>query len=195
MPIAQHGQCGRTVGETSTAREALIQYVADDAHTVTHYRTTRARSTSCTGSPRRRATGPLPGRARAADRFLKEYSYFHLGSVRKTNQSGSRRRGQDFGSPSGRPLTRCSRQTLPRQSAAAHRQDLSPDRVRSREQHFYAQEYSKAIGRTITFRTSVARGGTVLERACRVTCEPTRDDGRYAREEATTGRSDDAVTR
>ncbi|MCC2642327.1 MAG: NmrA family protein [Nitrospira sp.] len=55
-------------------------------------------------------------------------------------------------------LRRLQRMTLhgdrgvARRPAAAHRPDLSPDWSQSENIQFYAQEYSKALGRTITFQ-------------------------------------------
>jgi len=50
----------------------------------------------------------------------------------------------------------------------------------SENMHFYAQEYSKALGRTITFQDiRSSRGATRCSiAACRFTCEPPRDNGR-----------------
>ena len=65
---------------------------------------------------------------------------FTSDSVRESNQIRLPfRRGQDF---AGRSRGRCTcGRRAARQSAAAHRQDLSPDRSAVREHGFHAQEY------------------------------------------------------
>jgi len=92
------------------------------------------------------------GRARAADVFLEGFFLiFTSDSVRNRIRS-------DYRSARAR-LRRSQRKTLhvwlPRcfQSAAAHRQDLSPDRSAVREHAFYAQGvFEGAWPRTITFQ-------------------------------------------
>jgi hypothetical protein len=75
---------------------------------------------------------------------------FHCGfGQRIKSDQTTVRRGQGFAGGSGRRCV-CDRRAAC-QSAAAHRQDLSPDRSSVRE-HAFAQEYSKALGRTITFQ-------------------------------------------
>ena len=91
------------------------------------------------------------------------------------------RRGQDFAGGSGRRCTRARRAA--RQSAAAHRQDLSPDRSAVREHAFLCtgvfegawphDHLSGHSGRAVAGRTARARlAGSPGE--------PPRDDGRSA---------------
>src|SRR6266404_945363 len=102
---------------------------------------------------------------------------FTSDSVRKSNQI-TVRRGQDFAGRGGRRCT-CGRRAA-RQSAAAHRQDLSPDRSAVREHAFLCtgvfegawphDHLSGHSGRAVAGRAARARLAGSLG-------EPPRDDG------------------
>jgi hypothetical protein len=168
----------------ASQREGVHQYVADDALTDEHYR--NHREPAAQAALARRAGAELvrsAGRARAADsvsrRLLPDF-HFGFGQEIKSDQT-TVRRGQDFAGRSGRRCTCGRRAAL--QSAAAHRQDLSPDRSAVREHAFPCtgvfegawphDHLSGHSGRAVAGRA--ARAGLTGSPG-----EPPRDDGRSA---------------
>ena len=132
---SRDGQYGGS-GEASR-REGVHQYVADDGLSDEHYR--NYSEPTAQAALARRAGAELvrsAGCARAADsvsrRLLPDFDSGFSQGIR--SDQATVRGGQDFAGGSGRRCT-CDCRAA-RQSAAAHRQDLSPDRSAVREHAF-----------------------------------------------------------
>src|SRR5207253_1764527 len=171
-------------GGEASRREGVHQYVADDALTDEYYR--NHPKSAAQAALARRAGAELvrsTGRARAADsvsrRLLPDF-HFGFGQEIKSDQT-TIRRGQDFAGRSGRRCT-CGRRAT-RQSAVAHRQDLSPDRSAVREHAFLCTGVFE--GAWPHDHLSGHSGRAVAGRAARSRLagspgEPPRDNGRSA---------------